>query len=130
MIKSEFLINIKKLSNCYIKDLTEEQILMWYEYFKNTNIKVFEKAVDDIIKESKYFPSIKELLDKCEEKKQSLILKIIDKMKVGGYFKNQKELDKIYKFIDEGIIPSWFREDMKEYYMKEFTQNDKKLLNL
>ena len=39
----------------------------------------------------------------------------IEKMIKAGYFKDSREIDKTYKFMEEGIIPKWLLEDMKKY---------------
>ena len=32
-----------------------------------------------------------------------------------GYFKDSREIEKTYHFLEEGIVPDWLLEDMKKY---------------
>lgn len=128
MTPIEFTKQMKILSLSYSKDFKEEQIKLWYEYFKSIKKETFEKALNKIIITNKYMPSIAEILEKCKLEKKDHTLEIIEKMKQDGYFKNELEYNKILNWFNEGIIPNWFKEDMKEYSNKLLGNNTMKLI--
>ena len=63
-------------------------------------------------------PSISEIIEVCENEKINERNLIIDEMIKDKYFKNEREIEKVYLWISEGIIPKWLQEDMKKYYSK------------
>ena len=123
MSEIEFIKCMKILSASYMKDLDEDTIQIWYIQFKNIKYQVLSNVVNRIIRSSKYFPSISQLLDLCEEEKSNIKFDILEKMKQDGYFHTLEEYDKATNWLNNNIIPSWFREDMKKYYQQSLTQN-------
>lgn len=45
--------------------------------------------------------------------------KIVEVMLERGYFHSKTEYEKAKKWIAEGVIPEWFKKDMKEYEESE-----------
>ena len=126
----DFTKAITYLGMAYNKEFKEQEVKQYYEFLKQIDYETFKKAIKEIIKESKYMPSIKEMLDKCEILKLEKKYDIIEKMKEVGYFKNPSEIDKVYKFFEKGIIPNWLYNDMRKYgYQEELGYNDRLLLN-
>lgn len=123
MSEIEFIKCMKILSASYMKDLDEDTIQIWYIQFKNIKYQVLYNSIQKLIKTNKYFPSISQLLDQCSNEKENIKFDILEKMKQDGYFKTLEEYDKANNFLQENIIPSWFREDMKKYYQASLTQN-------
>lgn len=103
----------------YFKDLTDEEFLglisMYQEELSFYNDATLQEAVKLIIRKNKFMPTIKELIDACEISRTNKKNFIIEKMKSAGYFKHPSEIDKAYTFVESGIIPEWFLEDMKKY---------------
>lgn len=58
MNKDEFKIQISKIQTAYNKIFTKEEMTVWYEEFKKTDIKHFEKAIERTIQEVKFIPKI------------------------------------------------------------------------
>ena len=61
MNKEEFTKGITFLAIAYNKEFTEEQVSVWYEFFKNENYDDFRNAVKRIIPQKQFMPSIAEL---------------------------------------------------------------------
>ena len=58
MNKEEFKKQIAKIQTAYNKIFTKEEMTVWYEDFKMTDIKHFEKAIEKTIQEVKFIPKI------------------------------------------------------------------------
>lgn len=61
MTKEQFLKGITFLTIAYNKEFTEEQVSVWYEFFKDEDYDAFRKAVKRIIPLKQFMPSIAEL---------------------------------------------------------------------
>ncbi len=61
MDKVDFTQAMKVLGIAYNKEFTSEQVGVWYEFFKDTNITDLKNAIQRIIAKNKYIPSIAEL---------------------------------------------------------------------
>lgn len=61
MNKEQFLKGITFLTIAYNKEFTEEQVSVWYEFFKDENYDNFRAAVKRIIPKKQFIPSIAEL---------------------------------------------------------------------
>lgn len=107
----------------YFKDLKSEELIgmisMFQEELSGYNELTISNATKSIIRKNKFMPTLKEIIDECENVRTYKINVIIEKMKKAGYFKDPREIDKTYKFIEEGIIPDWLVEDMKKYGYEE-----------
>lgn len=107
----------------YFKDLKSEELIgmisMFQEELSEYNELTISNATKSIIRKNKFMPTLKEIIDECENVRTYKINVIIEKMKKAGYFKDPREIDKTYKFIEEGIIPDWLVEDMKKYGYEE-----------
>lgn len=132
----------------YFKELTDEEFLgliaMYQEQLNEYNEITLSNAIKSIIKKNKFMPTIKEIIDECENFKSYKKNVIVEKMRADGYFKRcvVGELDdiqairnyeKALMWLEKGIIPSWLLEDMREYgYADEnslITNSNSGLLN-
>lgn len=121
----------------YFKELTMEELAglvsMYQEELSIYNEPTLMNAIKSIIRKNKFMPTLKEILDECELCKTSQKNIVIERMIKAGYFKDPKEIDKTYKFMEEGIIPNWLLEDMKKYGYEDsrdlISTNSTKMLN-
>lgn len=133
---SVVLAKLKIAYPYYFKDLSKEDFLglvaMYQEQLSEYNEVTLLNAIKSIIKQSKFMPSIKDIIDECESSRKYKYNIVIEKMKADGYFKDPSEIDKTYRFVEKGIIPDWLLEDMKKYGYDEdkllLENNDKKML--
>lgn len=117
----------------YFKDLDEELILgmvkVYQEQLVGYTPEIVLKAIDEIIKTSKFMPSIAEILERCDSQVKTYSYDILKIMLEDGYFKRGAygELDNIHAtrnyekatmWLSKGIIPEWLLEDMKKYGYK------------
>lgn len=61
MTPQEFTKSMTVLGLAYNKEFTQEQVEVWYRFFKDTDDKDFRKALSRIIETSKFIPSIAEI---------------------------------------------------------------------
>ena len=119
----------------YFKELTMEELAglvsMYQEELSIYNELTLMNAIKSIIRKSKFMPTLKEILDECELCKTTQKNIVIERMIKAGYFKDPKEIDKTYKFMEEGIIPNWLLEDMNGYEDSHnlISTNSTKMLN-
>lgn len=121
----------------YFKDYQQTEtyatINLYQQQLSNFNFKIVSLAVNNLIKKSKFLPAISEIIEECEKLKDKHIFSILEKMNADGYFKSINEYEKATKYLETGIIPNWFKEDMKKYGYVEFNtqinHNDNLMLN-
>ena len=128
MTKEEFTKSITYLGMAYNKEFKQSEVEQYYDFLNQYDYETFKIAVKSLIKECKFMPSISEMISKCEQSKTKRKFDILEKMKQDGYFKDGLEYDKTIKWLESGIIPSWFKEDMKKYN-RLLLQDNQKLLN-
>ena len=61
-----FIKCMKFLNTFYSKNLDQEQLESWYEYFCDISYTTLHKAVKEIIVESRFFPTASQLKEKCK----------------------------------------------------------------
>lgn len=113
---SNVIIKLQIAFPSYFNKLTEEESIalakMYKEELKQYGEPILSEAIKSVIRKSKFMPSLNEIINECESYKKKYINEIIDRMKTDGYFKDANEIDKVYMWLDKGIIPTWLREDM------------------
>lgn len=132
MNQIEFARAMKRLFSFYFKDFSTDDLMAWYELFKDIKVKTLEQAITDIVKESKYMPNINQLLEKCKSTTNSFYLAIINKMYEDGYFKQgiveldpeheMRNYEKACRWVEVGIIPGFLKDDMKKYMLDDNKQ--------
>ena len=128
MTTLEFISGMKKLGSFYFKELTNEQISLWYEMFQDVSVDVFNQAIKEISRENKFMPNANELFNKCSQLNKNNLLDLVKFMYDDGYFHRgverlsdeqaSRNLDKTMMWLEKGIIPSFLKEDMQEYMNK------------
>lgn len=103
------------LGMAYNKEFKELEIKQYYEFLRGIDYETFKTTIKSIIKNSKYIPSISQLLEESNRTQLATTIKVFEIMKQNGYFKSEKDYDKAIGWLELGIIPSWLREDMKQY---------------
>ena len=107
----------------YFRELKNEELIgmisLYQEELAEYNELTIANATKSIIRNSKYMPSLNEIIEACEKEKTHKTNAVIEKMINEGYFKSVSEIDKAYKYVEEGILPKWFLEDMKKYGYEE-----------
>ena len=129
MTKEEFVKGLKFLSIAYNKEFDKEKAEVWYSMLEEYNYETYKNALKEIVKTNKFLPSVSEIIEYCNKTIQNKTLDIIENMKNNGYFKTEYEYEKILNWFNEGIIPNWFKEDMKKYNLKQLENNQVLLLN-
>lgn len=61
MTQQEFVKNMTYLGLAYNKEFTQEQVELWYGFFRNDDDRDFRKALSRIIVKNKFLPSIAEV---------------------------------------------------------------------
>ena len=129
---SSLIATLKIAYPSYFNKLEDNDFIalvkLYEEMLGSYNEEILNQVSKKIIKTMKYMPSIKEIIELCEETKVYKRNEIIELMIKDGYFKSPLEIDKVYMWIGEGIIPSWLQEDMKKYYKLGLENKERKLL--
>ncbi len=127
---SSIIAKLKIAYPYYFKELNDEEFIgltgMYQEQLGCYDYEIVMRAINKIIKTSKFMPTIAEILDNCENQVSSYSLEILKRMKDDGYFKygvcgeldeNQqsRNYEKAINFVSRGIIPEWLLEDMIKY---------------
>ena len=128
MTQLDFISGMKKLSSYYFKELTNDQLIIWYEMFKNVNVDDFNQAIKELSRESQYMPNANILFEKCSQINIRNITQIVQYMYEDGYFHKgveslsdehaNRNFDKCMMWIEKGIVPSFLKDDINSYLTK------------
>ena len=128
MTQLDFISGMKRLSSYYFKDLTNDQLVIWYDMFKDVNIDDFDQAIKELSRESQYMPNSNILLEKCSQINIRNISQVVQFMYEDGYFHKgverlsdeqaNRNFDKTMMWIEKGIVPSFLEEDINSYLSK------------
>ena len=125
----EFIVSMAVLGVAYNKSFTQDEIKIWYDYFKTTKFEILKQAIKNIIPKKKFLPSIAELLEECSIVSENNIERVLREMEASGYFRSAQEVDKVYFWLKKGIVPDWLKEDIKKFNnSKKQIENEKVLL--
>ena len=125
MDKLAFAEGMKILSSCFQKDINNDDFLIWYELLQDIEPEVFKKTIINICKEKSYMPTIHDILERTNNLKNDYYLSILKQMKEAGYFKKgikelsidqeERNYDKSIRWIEEGLMPEFLKNDIKEF---------------
>lgn len=123
MTQVELVKGLKYLGICYSKKYTQEDCEVYYSFLRDYSSTTFIQAIKECVKNNKFAPTINQLITECENQKGKVKFEILEKMKLDGYFKTDREYEKAIKFLTDNIIPDWFKEDMQKYKQVLITNN-------
>lgn len=131
----DFAEGMKILSSCYHKDISNDDLIIWYEILQDIEPEVFKKAIIELCKERAYMPTIHDILDKTKEVKNNNYLSILEQMKNDGYFRlgvvplspeqEDRNYSKSIRWIERGIIPGFLLQEMQKYINRGKKLNSK-----
>lgn len=126
------IVNVLRIAYpYYFKDMEKESTIMfnqlYYSKLKRYDYVVVSNAINNIIENSEFMPTIAEIMAECDKETRKLYKIKIDKMYSNGYFKTDQEYGKALQWLfeDKPIIPSWLLEEIKGYEEKLLTSKSK-----
>ena len=126
------IVNVLRIAYpYYFKDMEKESTIMfnqlYYSKLKRYDYVVVSNAINNIIENSEFMPTIAEIMAECDKETRKLYKIKIDKMYSNGYFKTDQEYGKALQWLfeDKPIIPSWLLEEIKGYEEKLLTTKAK-----
>ena len=126
------IVNVLRIAYpYYFKDMEKESTIMfnqlYYSKLKRYDYVVVSNAINKIIENSEFMPTIAEIIAECDKETRKLYKMKIDKMYSNGYFKTDQEYGKALQWLfeDKPIIPSWLLEEIKGYEEKLLTSKAK-----
>ena len=87
MKQEEFVKGLTYLGMAYGKEYNQMETKQIYEFVKEYNYETFTKAINSLIRTSKFVPKIADLIEACEENKSSQGIEVVKYMNDIGYFK-------------------------------------------
>lgn len=141
---SKIIAKLKIAYAYYFKELDEDLIVamasLFYENLKDYEYERVNKAINNIIRKSKYMPSISDILEEIDKIDKIIEFDILKKMLEDGYFKygaygeldpvqQVRNYEKATMWLEKGIIPEWLLQDMMKYgYKQPLAYTEKKQL--
>lgn len=112
MEKNDFLKGITYLAIAYNKEMTEEAVSVWYDFFKDTDFEIFRQAVKRIIPKNKYMPSIAELRSEIASITNPVLQldvdteweKVLTVIRRYGTYITREQYDNAFNSTTKGII--------------------------
>ena len=137
--EQEFLNTLGFLGMAYNKTFTSEETKVWYEMLKEYPDEVLVKVIKDLIKNEQFMPSIARIIEECKKYKKLDRYEVLEQMRVKGFFKTADEYMKAQKWLEEGLMPEWFKEALKlnynillddnsNHYIKQETETKQEML--
>lgn len=109
-----FLKEMKKLSDYYLKDMTDDQLTTWYEVFSDKSIEVFKRVVKKIGTENKFFPNCSELINEYNKQLPGYLHDVLDGNKTISEYK-KKELNDLIDWYKLNEYPKEFLKEIMNY---------------
>ena len=104
------------LGTAFGKEFDQSEAEQYYDFLNEYSYDTFKRAVKNIIKRSKFLPKISEIIEECDNCKETAKIDVIEFMHQNGYFKAVSEYAKAVQFVQRGIVPKWLQEDINKYY--------------
>lgn len=118
MNKEDFIKVMKFISTAYNKDMTEEQLSVWYSCLRKYDIENFKNVAKEIVITEHYMPSIAMIIDKIhnEQHKELKINveeqweRVISAVRYYGPYKKEKAYDLFIDVVRNAIdVIGWER---------------------
>ena len=146
MKQEEFVKGLTYLGMAYGKEYNQMETKQIYEFVKEYNYETFVKAINNIIRTSKFVPKIADLIEECEKCKSATKTEVIKYMWNTGYFKlsyrpehqlsdehAMRNYNKVIMWLERGLLPDWLQEDINYYYklmkQEKLTMKEQQLIN-
>ena len=137
MTQVEFTKGMTLLTVAYPKFEVDQMTMeVWYSFFEDIKAEVFIAAVKSFVRNSKFAPTVTELLKHCEESKMIILNDTLKLMYQQGYFHqgvddNQayRNYEKANQWLQRGTEPEWLKEGMRRYRRMQLGQQDQLKLN-
>ena len=104
----------------YFKDMDKENAILfnqlYYSKLKKYDYQVAAKAIDNIITNNNYMPTLAEIIKECDKEYKNYNKLRIEQLYKQGYFKSDEEFGKAMMWLleDKPLIPNWLENDMKK----------------
>ena len=137
MTQDEFTKGMTHVTDAYPKFEVDQMTMeVWYSFFEDIRADVFIAAVKSFVRNSKFAPTVTELLKHCEESKMIILNDTLKLMYQQGYFHqgvddNQayRNYEKANQWLQRGTEPEWLKEDMRRYRRMQLGQQDQLKIN-
>jgi hypothetical protein len=114
--KREFINTIGYLGTIYNKTFTEKELEVWYDMLKDYPDEVLVKVIKEIGKTEQFMPTIATIISKCKEYKPLDRFEVLEIMRANNYFKTADEYMKAKHWLETGVIPQWFKDEITKTY--------------
>ena len=112
MTKSELATILKMLSINYSKTVDNALISLWYDFFKDFELKIFQSACQKVMSTSDYFPKVSEVIAVYKQIQDEKRIEQYEKMKAANRLLAQEQSD-CYLCDNSGICT--YRRGSYEY---------------
>lgn len=133
MNQEEFIKILTYLGAAYGKEYTQNETSLHYDFLHSYSYETFKKAVQNIIRTSKFLPKVSELIEECDRCKEQIRYEILDYMQKQRYFKTPIEYEKATMFMEIGVVPNWLQTQIDYYYkmmkQEEIKHREKLMIN-
>ena len=116
MSKEDFINTITFLGVAYNKVFNEQEIAVWYDMLKGYPEEVLNKSIKELVKTEKFLPAISTIVQKCSEYKPLDRFEVLELMRANNYFKTADEYMKARHWLETGVIPQWFKDEITKTY--------------
>lgn len=93
MTKSELATILKMLSVNYSKTVDNALMSLWYDFFKDFELKIFQSACQKVMSTSDYFPKVSEVIATYKELQEQDRIAQYEKMRASDRLLAQKQAD-------------------------------------
>lgn len=138
MNQLEFAKGMTILSVTYPRfEVDQVTMEVWYSFFEDVRADVFIAAVKSYVRNSKFAPTVQELLSHCEESKMLILNDTLKLMYQQGYFHQGVDENQAYRnylkateWLQRGTEPEWLKKDMRRYRRAQLESSNNLKLDL
>lgn len=138
MNQLEFTKGMTILSVTYPRfEVDQATMEVWYSFFEDIRADVFIAAIKSYVRNSRFAPTVQELLSHCEESKMLILNDTLKLMYQQGYFHQGVDENQAYRnylkateWLQRGTEPEWLKEDMRRYRRAQLESSNSLKLDL